>query len=110
MDCFKLKDSGFVPVGEITPAEVTGGFCGDLLSWVMSRAKKGDVWFTVIGNINTLAVASLVEMSAVVLCHGVQPDGEFTAKAAEQRINVFTTDEPVFESAAKLAKLLAETK
>ena len=29
--------------------EVTGGYCGDLLSWVMSRAAEGDCWFTVMG-------------------------------------------------------------
>ena len=28
--------------------EVKGGYCGDLLSFVMSHAKCGDCWFTVI--------------------------------------------------------------
>ena len=25
--------------------EITCGYCGDLLSWVMGRAKEGCVWF-----------------------------------------------------------------
>ena len=29
--------------------QVTGGYCGDLLSWVMGRAKAGDAWMTVMG-------------------------------------------------------------
>ena len=31
--------------------EVTGGYTGDLLSWAMGRAKEGDAWFTVMGNV-----------------------------------------------------------
>ena len=40
--------------GEALSREVAGGYCGDLLSWVMSRAQSGDVWFTVMGNVNSL--------------------------------------------------------
>ena len=29
--------------GEALSREVAGGYCGDLLSWVMSRAQSGDV-------------------------------------------------------------------
>ena len=35
---------------------VTGGYTGDLLSWVMARANEGDAWITVLGSIN-VAVA-----------------------------------------------------
>ena len=35
--------------------EVEGGYCGDLLSFVMSHAKCGDCWFTVMGNVNAVA-------------------------------------------------------
>ena len=40
--------------------EVSGCYIGDLLSWVMGRAKAGDAWLTVMGNISALAVASLI--------------------------------------------------
>ena len=32
--------------------EVSGCYIGDLLSWVMGRAKAGDAWLTVMGNIS----------------------------------------------------------
>ena len=32
--------------------EIECGCVCDLLSWVMSRAKEGDAWLTVMGNIN----------------------------------------------------------
>ena len=38
--------------------EVTGTYCCDLLSIAMSRAPEGCAWVTVMGNINTLAVAA----------------------------------------------------
>ena len=44
--------------------EVEGGYCGDLLSFVMSHAKCGDCWFTVMGNVNAVAVAVLSDCAA----------------------------------------------
>ena len=41
--------------------EITGGYCGDLLSWVMGRAKADDAWITIMTNINFVAVASLAD-------------------------------------------------
>ena len=40
---------------------VTGGYVGDLLSWVMGRARSGQAWITIMSNQNVAAVA--------VLCH-----------------------------------------
>lgn len=30
--------------------EITGGYAGDLLSWVMGRAESGDAWITIMSN------------------------------------------------------------
>ena len=49
--------------------EITGCYCGDLLSWVMSRAKEGDAWLTVMGNVNAVAVAVL--MASLIIIIGV---------------------------------------
>ena len=38
--------------------EIEGGYCGDLLSWVMGRADSGSAWVTIMSNINIVAVAS----------------------------------------------------
>ena len=47
--------------------EIDGCYCGDLLSWVMSKAKSGNVWLTVMGNINSVGVAALAELSCIIL-------------------------------------------
>ena len=47
--------------------EVLTCYSGDLLSWVMGRAESGDCWFTVMGNINAIAVAFLADCACIVL-------------------------------------------
>ena len=39
--------------------EIAGGYCGDLLSWVMGRAQQDNAWITIMSNMNVVAVASL---------------------------------------------------
>ena len=45
---------------------VTGGYAGDLLSWVMSRAQSGDFWVTIMTNVNVVAVAALAELLSLI--------------------------------------------
>ena len=53
---------------------VEGGYCGDLLSWVMGRAPAGGAWLTIMSNVNVAAVAALADTACVVLAEGVVPD------------------------------------
>ena len=68
--------------------EITGGYCGDLLSWVMGRAQGGDCWFTVMGNANAVAVAFLAEWAFIVLCENATLDKDAQDKAELQDICV----------------------
>lgn len=58
-----------------------GHFYGDLLSWAMGRAKEGDAWFTVMGNVNAVAVAALADCACIVLCHGAALDAVAKTRA-----------------------------
>ena len=73
--------------------EVEGGYCGDLLSFVMSHAKCGDCWFTVMGNVNAVAVAVLSDCAAIVLCENSTLDGDALEKAKEQGVNILSSAE-----------------
>ena len=64
--------------------EALGCYCGDLLSWVMGRAKADDVWLTVMGNINAIAVATLADVSAIVLVEDAVLDEEARARANQR--------------------------
>ncbi len=82
--------------GEVD-AEVTGCYCGDLLSWVMSHAVYGDVWITIMSNINVIAVASLTECACVIMAEGVTPDEEVLRVAREKGITLFSDNRSAYE-------------
>lgn len=86
--------------------EVTCGYCGDLLSWVMGRAKNSSVWVTVMGNINSIAVAVLADISCIILAENATLDADAKIKADEQEIPVMRLNMPQFELCAAIDKLL----
>lgn len=88
---------------------VTGGCCGDLLSWVMGRAQEGDVWLTIMTNANVAGVASLADVACVLLTEGVAPDPELLAKAQGHGVNLLGWGESTFAAARKLGRLLEDT-
>lgn len=92
--------------GEGMEREITTPFCCDLLSIAMGRAPSGCAWVTVMGNMNTLAVAALTDAACVILAEGAVLDGVAGKKAVEQEITVLSTDLPIFEAALKIYGLL----
>lgn len=106
MTTAELAVCGFTPVAEGKEKQITGIFTGDLLSWVMGRAKEGDAWFTVMGNVNAVAVASLADCACIVLCQGAAPDETALARARENEVLMFTTPLPEFEASLALAKAM----
>jgi hypothetical protein len=85
---------------------VRGGYAGDLLSWVMGRAQADDAWLTIMSNGNIVAVATLADVSCVILCEGVEPDEGVRERAAEKGVNLLGSRESVFELSARVKSLL----
>lgn len=85
--------------GNCRDQEISTPFCCDLLSLAMGRAPRDCAWITVIGNRNTLAVATLVKAACIILAEGVVADDETVEKAKEHGITVFRTDMHVFDAA-----------
>ena len=86
--------------------EITGGYCGDLLSWVMGRAKAGDCWFTVMGNINAIGVCVLADCACIVLCENATLDDNAKARAEMQGVAILSSEENAYTLATKLGNLL----
>lgn len=86
--------------------EIGGGYCGDLLSWVMSRAQSDDCWFTVMGNINAIAVSVLADCACIVLCENAPLDADAKLKAEQQGVNVLSSEQNAYTLAAVLSKVL----
>ena len=85
---------------------VTGGYCGDLLSWVMGRAPADGAWLTIMSNVNVAAVAALADTACVVLAEGVVPDPPLLDRAKAQGITLLGTELSVFDCAVRLGRLL----
>ncbi len=104
-----IKDAGlFMLRVEGDPdRDLSKVFCCDLLSIAMSKAPEGCAWVTVMGNKNTLAVATLADAACVVLAEGVKLNETDEACAKEQGVTIFTTDMPVFDAAMKIQELLS---
>lgn len=86
--------------------EIEGGYCGDLLSWVMSRADAGCAWITVMGNINAVAVCALAEISCLILADNAVLDEAARARAESEELPILRGDRNIYELAVALSRLL----
>ncbi len=86
--------------------EIDGVYIGDLLSWVMGRAESGNLWITIMSNVNVAAVASLADISAVILAEGVTPDQGVTEVARGKQINILSSDRSAYEIAVSASEVL----
>lgn len=85
--------------------EVSGGYASDLLSCVMAGAKAGNVWVTLQAHPNVVAVASLLDLAAVIVTEGVVPDSQTIERAQENQVTLLGTSQTTFQIVARLAAL-----
>lgn len=95
---------GFTVLCEGEERPIRRFFCCDLLSHVMGQMLADTCWCTVMGNINTVAVASLADAACVVLCHGISATDEMLRRAAENGITLVSTQLPELDAAVAVAK------
>ena len=84
-------------------AEVSCGYTCDLLSWVMAHGTAGMAWVTVQTHMNVIAVASLMEMAAVISPEGIEMEVPSLEKAKDEGICVLQTGLTAYEICARLA-------
>lgn len=92
--------------GENLEKEISGCYCGDLLSWVMSRANEGDVWLTVMGNINSVGVAVLADVACILLTENAALDEDALNRAKQNDVIILQTDKNSYQMAAAISKLI----
>ena len=104
----KLVDTMGLKVFQIgdLQREIRGGYCGDLLSWVMGRAGADYVWLTIMTNGNVAAVASLADVACVLLTEGVEPDPDLITKAGAHGITLLGCPDGTYEGAVRVASIL----
>lgn len=81
---------------------LAGGYASDLLSDVMAKAGQDFVLVTIQAHKNTVAVASLVGIAAVVLCNARPVPDDMIQAARAERVALFRTGKTQFEVAGRL--------
>ncbi len=97
-----LEVTCVTPKGDLT-RKLSGVYVGDLLSVVMGKAKEDNVWVTIQGHVNIIAVASLINMACIIVTEGFDIDDETIERAIEQEVVVYKTSLSSYDVCAKLA-------
>ena len=87
-------------------AELTGAYTSDLLSDVMAYAKDGGALITIQAHKNTVAVATLVNISVIIICNSRPLPDDMLEAAKDEGIAVIRTKENQFNVSGKLWALL----
>ncbi len=94
---------GFKPLCLPSPdRNIIGAYTGDLLSWVMGRAFQNNAWITIMTNINVVAVASLSDVSCVIIAEDAVPDEAVIKTAESKGVNLISSSLPSYETGLKL--------
>ena len=82
---------------------VSGGYVGDLLSWVMGRAEADNAWMTIMTNVNIVAVAALSDVSVIIITEGAKPDNSVVETALAKGVNILVAEDTAFAVAVKIS-------
>ena len=94
-----------VASSKLDEKEVEGVYIGDLLSLVMSKAQRNNIWITIQTHINIVAVASLVDLAGIIIVEGMELEKDAIEKAMEVDIPLFRTNLSAYEVACKLKEI-----
>ena len=87
--------------------EINGAYVGDLLSWVMGNATAGNVWVTIMSNSNIVAVASLTDVSCILLAEGVEIDRSIVDVAVNKGVNILATKLSSYEASVQISRVVS---
>ena len=82
--------------------EIKNGYTSDLLSCVMAGAPNQSIWVTLQSHINIVAVAALLDLSAIIITEGSKPEQSTIAKANEEGVHLLLTEKNSFYVVGKL--------
>lgn len=102
-----MHECGFKALSLPEPERVvSGAYMGDLLSWVMGRARENNAWITIMSNINVAAVASLSDVACVILSEGVTLEDDVRGLCTEKGVNVLSSELASYETALKISGMV----
>jgi hypothetical protein len=84
---------------------VNSGYCSDLLSCVMTGAAPEGLWITLMAHGNIVAVAALLDLSAIIITEDAQPDTDTINRANEKGVTMLSTSASNFTVIGQLWEL-----
>jgi hypothetical protein len=87
---------------------LSGAYTSDLLSDVMANAKEGGALITIQAHKNTVAVATLVNVSLIIICNKRPIPEDMIEAARDEKIAVIRTGENQYTVSGKLWELLKQ--
>jgi len=91
---------------EFEDAELSGAYTSDLLSDVMANAKDGGALITIQAHKNTVAVATLVNISVIIVCNSRPIPDDMAAAARDEGIAILLSKENQYRVSGKLFALM----
>lgn len=80
-------------------------YTGDLLSDVMANGEEGSVFVTIQAHKNSIAVATLKDFPAIIICNGREIPEDMAAAGEEECVGIFQTDMDAFHVSGCLYNL-----
>lgn len=103
------KELGYECIcGSDRDREIEDAYTSDLLSDVMGNAPDSSVLITIQAHKNSVAVASLAGICAIVLCSGRKAPEEMIEAAVNEEIAIYRTKDSQFTASWKIARLLGK--
>lgn len=93
-----------------TEKTVSGIYCCDLLSRVLSCAGTGSAWITVHTHINVVAVALLAEISCVIIPEGIDVEQATIKRAEDEGVTILRTPLSTFEICVRMGDAFSREK
>jgi hypothetical protein len=87
---------------EFADSELAGGYASDLLSDVMAHAAAGCALITIQAHKNTVAVAVLANLPAIIVCNSRPVPPDMAAAARDEGIAILRSPESQFVVSGKL--------
>jgi hypothetical protein len=101
-----IEGTNHTPQVDPERVSLSGGYVCDMLSDVMGSAREGQAWITIMKHLNTVAVASLTGIPAIVFAKGNTPDEMVVEKAASEGICLVSSPLDTFSLAGILYGML----
>jgi len=90
----------------LSDCEISTGYCGDLMSDVMAHTESDSIWITIQAHKNSIAVALIKDIKAIIFTNDVPVSKEVIEKAKEERINLFRTEKNSFTISGQIYSMM----